>query len=333
MSDIEANSAKKRTLSLILKWSAAILAIIVLEAGGIAAAVKIAESRNADNANQLHAALNQIAAHDNQIANLEKLPHTISANEQQIAANAGMLNLLSENLNTLKAEVGNKKIDVVQQQMETLNLRMEGVEETKNEEALILSLVLIIKENALYNRSFSQEADILAEMGGNQKQITEDIRVINDLKNARIAGDNELIAQFNQLKETFSFEKPTIEESDSLKEDENRSAVSKSIDLIKDTVAGINFDKVVVIKKDKKTEEQKLLLQTLSELVNSHNFNDALAFIESNSQFDNAENGAFAEWREQVKQKIRFDNAVSKIIAAELNAIRKDFGKTQDKND
>ncbi len=329
MSDNAANSAKKNTLSSILKWSAAILSVIILEAGGIATAVKIAESRNADNTNRLHAALNRIAANEAEIANLNKLSQPIAANEQQIAANAGMLNLLSESLNTLKAEVGNKKIDVVQQQMETLNHRMESVEETKNEEALVLSLALIIKENALYNRSFAQEAEILAELGKNQKNIAEQIQTINGMKNKKIAADNELIAQFKQIEETFSFEKPVMTENDSSAEKENRSAVSKSIELIKDTVAGINFDKVVVIKKDKKTEEQKLLLQTLSELVNAHNFKDALAFIENNPQFNNAENSAFAAWQEEVRQKIRFDGAVSKIIAAELSAVRQDFGKAQ----
>ncbi len=149
MSDKAVDSVKKKKFTSILKWSAALLAVAILETGGIAAAVKISESKNAEQANRLQAALNQLTTQQGQINNLEQLPQSISASKQQIAANAGMLNLLSESLTTLKAEVGNKKIDLINQKMETLNHRMESVEETKNQEALILSLALIIKENAL----------------------------------------------------------------------------------------------------------------------------------------------------------------------------------------
>lgn len=324
MSDKAVDSGKKKTLTSILKWSAGLLAIAALETGGIVAAVKISESKNAEQVNHLQAIRHQLQAQENKINDLEKLPHAISANEQQIAANLGMLNLLSESLTTLKAEVGNKKIDLINQRMETLNHRMESVEETKNQEALILSLALIIKENALYNRSFSQETDILAELSQNQKNIISDINELKELKNINILTDTQLIEKFKLIAEDFSFEKAEVNDSSSSKE-ENRSAVSKSIELIKDTVAGINFDKVVVIKKDKKTNEQKLLLQTLSDLVNAQNFKDALLFIENNPQFNNADNQNFVIWQQEVKQKIMFDSAISHIIATQLNALRQDF--------
>ncbi len=164
----------------------------------------------------------------------------------------------------------------------------------------------------------------MADLSKNQENISQDISEINNLKDTHISSDTKLIKQFKQIEEDFSFEKPETNASSSAKED-NRSAVSKSIEMIKDTVAGINFDKVVVIKKDKKTDEQKLLLQTLSELVNAHNFKDALAFIENNPQFNNAENQNFAAWQHDVKQKIMFDSAISHIIATQLSALRQDL--------
>lgn len=325
MSDKAENSGKNKALVAILKWSMAVLAVAALEVGGITTAVKISESKNAEQANRLHTALNQIQNQQKQINNLETLPKAISANEQQIIANTNMLNLLSDSLTALKTEIGNKNIDLINQQVENLNHRMESVEETKNQEALVLSLALIIKENALYNRGFSREVDILTELSQNQENIANDISELNTLKDVKISSDTKLVEEFKVIADDFSFERPK-KNTDSLSKEENRSAVSKSIEMIKETVSGINFDKVVVIKKDKKTDEQKLLLQTLSNLVVAQNFKDAWSFIENNPQFNEGDNQAFAAWQQNVKQKIMFDSAISHIIATQLNALRHDFG-------
>ena len=104
-------------------------------------------------------------------------------------------------------------------------------------------------------------------------------------------------------------------------------AVAKSIKMIKDTVAGINFDKVVILKKDKKTNEQKALIAKLSELVNSYNFSSAINLIQTNTQFNNIKNIEFAKWQNDVQKNILFNEAISHIIASELSAIRSSFDK------
>ncbi len=324
MSEKAAQPESKKGFSKALKWSAAILGIAILECAGIVAAVKITESRNMDTANQFQSVLQQLQKQDSQISNLENLPSAISTNAEKIAANAGMVNLLAEGLSALKDEVGNKKLEVLNMQMSKLSHRMETVEESKSQEALVLSLALMIKENVLYNRSYAQEADILAEIARGQTEIEAYVQDITALKGITILNDRQLIEQYRKVAENLDFAVPT--EENATEEKENRSAVAKSIEMIKDTVAGINFDKVVVLKKEKKTNEQQLLINTLTELVETHNFNDALEFIDQNrAAFHEELNPEFAAWAEKIKQKVMFDKAISQIIAAELSAIRQDF--------
>lgn len=326
MSEKAAQPTKKKGFSKVLKWSAAILGVAVLECAGIAAAVKITESRNADNTNQFQTIMQHLQKQDMQINNLEKLPSAISSNAEKIAANSGMTNLLAEGLSALKDEVGNKKFEVLNMQVSKLEHRMESVEESKSQEALVLSLALMIKENVLYNRSYAQEADILAELAQGQSQIEASVQDIIALKGATLLNDSQLIEQYKEIAENLNF--AVSAEDKTAENQENRSAVAKSIEMIKDTVAGINFDKVVVLKKEKKTNEQQLLINTLAELVNMHNFNDAIEFINQNrAAFHEELNPEFAAWAEKVRQKTTFDKAVSQIIAAELSAIRQDFAE------
>ena len=102
--------------------------------------------------------------------------------------------------------------------------------------------------------------------------------------------------------------------------------------MIKDTVSGINFDKVVILKKDKKTNEQKALIAKLKELVVSNNFSGALDLIHNNPQFNSIQNETFATWQSNVKKNIVFNEAISHIISSELSAIRTNFDKTKEEN-
>lgn len=324
MSEKTAQPAQKKGFLKGLKWSAVIFGVAALECAGIAAAVKITESRNMDKVNQYQSVLQQMQKQGLQIADLEKLSSAVSANAEKIAATNGMTNLLAEGLSALKDEVGNKKLEVLNLQMSKLEHRMESVEESKSQEALVLSLALMIKENVLYNRGYAQEADILAELAQGQTQIETAVQEIVSLKGEPVLNDGQLIEQYKKIAENLIFATPTDDQA--AENQENRSAVAKSIEMIKDTVAGINFDKVVVLKKEKKTNEQQLLINTLAELVNAHNFDDALEFINRNrAAFNEEQNPEFSAWAKTVKKKAIFDKAISKIIAEELSAIRKDF--------
>ena len=325
MSEKPVQAVEKKSFSTVLKWSAILAGIAVLEVAGVVAAVKIVELKNAENTNQFNVLENKLQAQGFQISNLEKLPTSITANAGQIAENTGNLKLLTEEFNALKEEVGNKKLELLNLQMSKLDHRMETIEETKSQEALVLSLALMIKENALYHRDFAKEAEILAELSEGQTAIEESIRNIISLKSTLIPSDSQLMAEYKDAIEDFVFATPQ-EQTEADAQNENRGAVARSIEMIKDTVAGINFDKVVVMKKEKKSDEQQLLLNTLDNLVLANNFNDTIAFIEQNQASLPLElNPKFASWFKKIKQKVMFDSAISNIIAAELSAIRQDI--------
>ena len=315
--------AKKRPSKALLLTSVA-LSIAVLEALAIGGAVLITESRNKGQTLQLDQLTSQISRQQEEIRNLQLLPNAIRNNAQKIAENAGNLQLYAENFNNLKNEVGNRKVDILYQQLAQVSQRTEALEEAKSVESLILSAALLIKENALYQRDFSQEADVLVQLSNGQENILSSVQTIQALKKQYIASDEQLIEQFNTIAKNFSF--ANTSQNNAGKEE---SAISKSISLIKDTVSGLNFDKIVVVKKQNRTAAQEQLIAQLTVLVNQHNFTGALDFIRSHQDFSLLETQDLSKWQADVERRISFDRAISQIISAELSSIRQSLINTQ----
>ena len=312
---------KKKDNSKFLKLGVLGLFVIILEAGAVFSAVKISESRNLKQIEQIKRNNNILDNQNHRLDVLEKLPLIISENAKKINALSSSLSLFSDSLIAMQQTVNKETLDNLNNSILDMSKKIEFIEETKNIEALTLSVALIIKENALYNRSFANEADILVDLSKDQNNIQNEISVIANMKNDVIENDISLINRFNVLSQEIVFEEPSVEGT----ENKETNAVTKSIKMIKDTVAGINFDKVVILKKDKKTNEQKALLSELKDLVNSHNFTAALSLIRDNNQFNYVKNDAFVKWQEDVMKNIAFNNAISHIIASELSAIRASF--------
>ena len=315
--------AKKRPSKALLLTSVA-LSIAVLEALAIGGAVLITESRNKGQTLQLDQLTSQISRQQEEIRNLQLLPNAIRNNAQKIAENAGNLQLYAENFNNLKNEVGNRKVDILYQQLAQVSQRTEALEEAKSVESLILSAALLIKENALYQRDFSQEADVLVQLSNGQENILSSVQTIQALKKQYIASDEQLIEQFNTIAKNFSFANTSQNNAD-----KEESAISKSISLIKDTVSGLNFDKIVVVKKQNRTAAQEQLIAQLATLVNQHNFTGALDFIRSHQDFSLLETQDLSKWQADVERRISFDSAISQIISAELSSIRQSLINSQ----
>ena len=323
-----AKQEKKKNNSKFIKWILVALFIIVLEVGAIFSSVKISESRNLKQNEQFQLTNMAINNQNSRLDVLEKLPLIISENAKKINTISSTLSLFSDNLMAMQQTVNKETIDGLNNALQEMNNKIEAIEETKNNEALVLSVALIIKENALYNRNFSKDVDILTDLASNQPNIQNDISTLNNMKNEIIENDISLINSFNSFADELVFE----EQTDKQNTNTNDNAVAKSIKLIKDTVSGINFDKVVILKKDKKTNEQKALVARLKELVVSNNFSGALDLIHNNPQFNSIKNETFATWQSNVKKNIVFNEAISHIISSELSAIRTNFDKTKEEN-
>ncbi len=314
---------KKKDISKFIKWILVALLVIILEGGAIFSAVKISESRNIEQKEQIQLANGLINNQNQRLDVLEKLPLIISENVKKINALSSTLSLFSDNLLALQQTVNKETLDNLNNRLSQMDNKIEVIEETKNNEALILSIALMIKENALYNRSFAEEIDILVDLAKDQPNIQNEISTVTNMRSDIIENDISLVNTFNSFIDNLIFE----DSSPMIENDKTDGAVAKSIKMIKDTVAGINFDKVVILKKDKKTNEQKALITKLSELVNSHNFSGAMNLIQTNAQFNNIKNTEFTKWQNDVQKNILFNEAISHIIASELSAIRSSFDK------
>ncbi len=318
MSEKKSDNTKKKPFSKVLKFIFYLFLIILLVLGTIFVAVKISDSRKLEDFSKFEQITRQIAEQNNRLDALEQFPASVSANTQQLASTAHALSILSEKFNQLYAEVGNKQIENMQNSLQNFEYRVSAMEEQKSIEALILSIALLIKENASYHRPFIEEANILTELNQQRETNLAEINTINQYKTTQIADNMQLAQRFTQIMENFSFSQPTVKEHE-------ESKFSKSIKMIKDTVSGMHFDKVIVLKKEKKTAHQQQLLDTLSNLVKTYDFVDAVNFIAQNQEFTAVDNKEFAAWQTAVKDKLNFDTALSKLIANQLKALKEEI--------
>ena len=305
MSEKAIKTKQERLASKVLKVILTVLLIFILEIVAIVSSVKISDFRGQNEDIRLQQIKTRIAEQNTRIESLEGLSAAISTNSKQLTTTTNGLNVLSEK---------------IVNEVSLLNHKVSSLEELKNNEALILSITLIIKENILHHKSFAKETEILTEMSKDIAVIQQDVNTLNLYKNSNISDDDTIIKQFNIIADNFSFDK-AIENPKEAKDD----LVSKSIKMVKDTMSGMHFDKVVVLKKEKLTDQQEILISTLKDLVNSYNYTDALEFIAQNQELANMQNNDFTNWQEAVKQKIAVDQAISHITASQLKALRQDF--------
>lgn len=319
MSEKKKETTQKKPLSKGLKFVFYIFLIAFLLAGLFFAAVKFFDSRYSGEDIKLGQIATQLSEQNVRIKTLEQLPVSVSANTQQLASTAHALSILSERFNQLYEETGNNKMEKMAENLQAFDHRIAGMEEQKNTDALILSVALLIKENALYHRSFIEEADVLTELNQQNEKNMPEINIINQYKSTDIADNQQLAQRFAEIMEDFNFSQPTENQ------EKKETKFSKSIKMIKDTVSGMHFDKVVVLKKEKKTEHQQKLLDTLSKMVNAYEYANALEFIRQNRELAEVDNKDFTQWQNRAKDKVTFDAAVSKLVANQLKNLREDI--------
>ena len=325
MSEKAIKLPKNKSYSKIIWWGAGILSLVLTGTIAVSVSLYLTESKNNLQRDKINSLLNESALQKNEINALKKLSDKIADNRAKIEENTGNIQLYSLNFNDLKNEVGNNKVTILTKQVSDVIHRMESIEETKNQEALILSLALIIKENVLFDKDYSRENDILQQMAFSQENIKNELAVLNSLKNIRLKNEYILAEEFNTIVADFSFDTANREPTNDMAV-QQKTTVEKSIELIKDTMAGINFDKV--IKTDKKTDEQKQILKNLKDLVNLHKFDKALDYIKTTPEFATVQNDSLTKWCTDVQNKLSFDKAISVIIASELSALREDFNNS-----
>lgn len=319
MSNKTVVSKEKKPLSKAAKITIGTFLVIGLELCAIATAVKVVEYRQNNTTPEYQSLKDQISAQTQQLANLERLSVTVSTVSQHVSSNANALNLISDNLNALKEEVGNNQIRTIKNELETTSHRLQSLEEERSNESLVLSVALMIKENVLYHRSYVEEADILAELTANQPNISSDIAIISDYKDKEIANNEELAKAYQKIAKDFTFGTditPTPAEEE--------SSLKKGLNILKDSANHINLDRIIVLKKQKKTDEQIKLLNKLSTLVNGYKFAEALQYIQDNKEFGKITLPAFAQWQQEVRNTIAFNQALSHIINLQLRALRQD---------
>ena len=321
MSDKGSKSVQNKSLNTALKWGVIVLTALVLEVAAIFSAVKITEMRGKADSTKLQNIYDKISSLQMQINVLEKLPASISAISQQVGADAQGLNTLFQDFNLLKEETGDNKVPEMIKQMAEINHRIEVLEENSRGEALILNLALIIKENVLYQRSFVQEADLLTQLSQNHEDIKPYADTINGYRNQKIQNNLQLAQQYTTLSQSFTF----TDGQEASSETEEQGAVAKGVKMLKNTVANINFDRVVVLKKDKLTKQQKELIEKLDELVANYNYKEALEVIKGHPELKSTNSEAFARWQQEIADKLNIEDALNALIIRQLGALREDI--------
>ena len=321
MSDRAVKKEQNKAFPKALKWFLVILAIAGLEAGGIVAAVKITEMRRTDSNAQLKNDITLFSQQLKKLDSLEKISSLVSVNMQHLDATSHAVNLLSESIDQLEKEVGGNQIEKMNKKITDFGGRLDNVEEALGIEPIILTVALMIKEDSLSGRSFAEQADVLAALSQDIGAIQQDVEVVQRYKNDVFADNQSLTAQYKAIMADFSFKK-----AEAIPSEPKNTVLSKGVKILKDTVSSMHFDKVAVLKKQKKTDAEKNLLAELDTLVYAYKYDEALAYIKAHTEFGEANNQALNNWLGDVQKKTEFDKALNHIIAEQLKTLRKDAG-------
>jgi len=322
MSDHAVKKEPKKTSSKALKWLLVILVVAVLEVGGIAGAVKITEMRRADTNNQVKAHLEILTQQLQKLDSLEKLSSLVAVNMQHLEATSHAVNLLSESFGQLEKEVGGNQIAQMSQKIAEFNSRINNLEETQSIEPIILAVALMIKEDSLSARSFAEKADVLSALCQDIPALKEDVKTVQLYENDIFESNQTMAAQYKDIMADFSFK----QEVATAPEESKDTLLSKGVDVLKNTVSSLHFDKVAVLKKQKKTDEEKQLIANLDTLVDGNQYDEVLVYVKAHTEFGTAGDKAFNNWLISVEKKVIFEKALNHIIAEQLKSLRKDVG-------
>lgn len=325
MSERAVKKEQNKAFPKVLKWFLAVLMVAGLEVGGIAAAVKITEMRRSDTNSNVKNNLDAISLQLRKIDALEKLPSLVSLNMQHVEATSNAVSLLSDSITQLEKEVGGNKIEKINQKIDNFSTRLNNLEETQSLEPIVLSVALMIKEDVLFGRPFAEPADVLFALGQDFPSIKEDIEVMLRYKNDIFEDNQTLATQYKSIIADFSFKT-----AETTPHEEENTMLSKSVKLLKDTMASMHFDKVAVLKKQKITDEEKRLLAELTDLVMSYKYDEVLDFVKANPQFSEANNETLNNWLATIQKKIEFDKALNHIIAEQLKNFRNNLVEFKD---
>lgn len=320
MSDKDVKSGQNKEENSILKWSLVILVVLVLEATAIVSSVKITEMQGKADASKLQNIYDKLSSQQMQMNVLEKMPTVISSINQKLNSDAQNLDALIEEFNQLKEEVGNKQVPDLVKKITEIEHSIEIIEENSRGEALVLNLALIIKENILYQRPFVQEAELLNQLSQNNEEIKLYASIIDNYKNQQIQNDYELAQEYMKLSQSFVFAKEQEKE-----DAKTQSTMAKGVKMLKDTMANINFDKVIVLKKDKLTKQQTDLIEKLDALIANYKYQEALEVIKEHTELKNINTEAFNLWQKKVMDKLSIEEALNNLITAQLSAFRQDI--------
>lgn len=321
MSERAVKKEQKKAFPKVLKWFLIILAIAGLEAGGIVAAVKLTETRRVDTNAQLKNDLGVVSQQLKKLDTLEKLPSLVSLNMQHVEATSNAVNLLAESINQLEKEVGGNQLAKINEKIADFSSRLSNLEETQSIEPILLAVALMIKEDSLSGRPFTEQADVLAALSQNISTLKEDVETVQRYKNDVFESNQSLAVQYNDIMKDFSFKVTKV-----APQEPKDTMLSKGAKILKDAVSNMHFDKVAVLKKQKKTDAEKALLAELGEMVNANKYDAVLEYTKAHAEFSSAEDKAFNDWLSNVQKKVEFEKALNHIIAEQLKNLRKDIG-------
>ena len=278
---------------------------------------KVAETPQIDIAAELNgkAAKTDIYALQQKIGDLQAALGTIAIKNSQ-AVDTSILEEKILSLETLINSVINGKADAnsvlgLSARTDKLAAEVDRLSRINNEGALILTAVMMIKENALEGKDFSYGAEILSELGGNNPKISTEINTIRELSGSEILSDKQLSADFASI-----YKNLTTQSAEKQIEQSWQDRINSKLNQI------ISVKKINDKGKQISENEQDKLCATLRAITKKNNIKALAALLKNSDNEYIRTNDEISVWIKNVENKTEFSDAVNKISNYCLMLIR-----------
>lgn len=231
----------------------------------------------------------------------------ISALNERIDAHARI------NRELLDSKAGNNAILGLINRVDMLETRVNNLGKVSSSGALILTAAMLVKDSAETGRSFEYEAEVLRQLaeGTNMQQPAE---VIAAYAAEGLPDRQQLIAEFDEIYQETHMWKTSVPET---AEAETTPEQADWKDKINEKLS-----KLISVKYH--NAEGKIVEQTIDEdevyiLVNDGQFDQAVLKMVKDPQYQTE---AFQNWQKRIRARDEFDQALRRIQALTLAAMK-----------
>lgn len=260
----------------------------------------------------------QIQQLQNQLLASQNMPeNTASSDYSKVTERLDAIE--KNNLNVIDSKADVAVVLGLITRLDDAEKELNNLAKVSDENALILTAAMLVKDSAERGGSFVYEAEVLKQLTENRTQLKDAVETISKVSSQGINTKLYLVNEFESIyKSLLKEQKADFEKT---WKDRLNSKISEII-----KVKHVNGEKTPEFKANEALEQ-------VNKYVEGENLNKAIEELGKPANQDLLKNESLKSWYDQVQAKVKFSEAISKISTYTLASMKVNFIKKETNND